>query len=325
MNKTQIEFCDVSTSNGTRCFSNGTEANGCKDYCKMKIPPVIRWIKEYFDIKTDESEYCLFVKYIFMTSDFKINTSSITKDVFDYYMKIFIELKRLERDLNTINEKIKLENKNNQDVNTPLLNQNQNIKFQIENKIKISLNGIPNESSGFLDLRNILFTQYDEYLSDILYTFKESCSIVSCTKAFIDMLIWQTNDIDGLKELITFKTKEEVLSVVEAKLKPKIIPVYIKSDYYYWFLDTIISNSSDVEIIKLAIKYKHKTYDELVENFRENGILYDEFIRIITSKLNNIRFALQKNLCTSKFNKKDYRTKLYSDVNPFVEEYYSNV
>ena len=324
MNKKQIEFCDVSTSNGTRCFSNGTESNGCKDYCKIKMPPVIRWIKEYFETKTYKSEYCLFVKYIFMTSDFKINTSSITKDGFDYYMKIFTELKRLERDLNDINEKIKLENKNNQDVNTPLLNQNQNNKFQIENKIKISLNGIPNESSGFLELRDILFTQYDDYLSDILYTFKESCSIVTCTKAFIDMIIWQANGVDGLKDLITFKTKEEVLNVTEAKLDMNI-PVYIKRDYYNWFLDTIISNSSDVETINLATKYKNKTYDELVNNFRENTILYEEFNTIIKSKLRNIRVALQGNFCTSKFNKKDYRTKSYSDVNPSVEEYYSNI
>ena len=319
-------FCEIQTSKGTRCFSNGTEASGCKDYCNKEMPALIRWIKEYFDKNIDPSYYCLFIKYMFMDADANQNSSSIDKDDFDYYMKIFKELFRFEKELN--GEKEKHKKKIYTDATTPLLSLKENKskeELHIEAQIQLSLYGIPrNNIRGFSELKDILFTQYSEYLPDILHTFKESCSIVTCTKAFIDMLIWNTNKIDGLKDLIVLKNKEEVLRVVDAKLNLKI-PVYIESGYYYWFLDTIISNSSDIEIINLATNYKDKTYDELVDNLRDNGILYEEFNRIIKGKLRNIKFALQGTFCTSKFNKKDYKTKLYSDVNPFVEDYYSNI
>jgi hypothetical protein len=316
------EHCEVLTSSARRCFTNGTESGDCKNYCDDEMPDLIRWIRDYFNYnyKKSDAKYCLFIKYIFMTEDYKINEDEFKKKEFDNLMQIFVKLNLLESDLNKLENDLNNLDKSNahkNSLNIPLFE-----KSKIDEKIQNKKAEIEFNLKVFLNLRDVLFTQYDEYLSDMLYSFKDNCKIVTCTDAFIDMLIWNINEIDGLKELIKFETKDEVLRVVDSKLNQSP-SIYIEEKYYDWFLDTIISNTSDLKINFLATKYKELNYDYLIESTKENTILNKEFDKIIKRKLRNIRHALINDTCRNQFINKSMRDKAYAEVNPSVADYFS--
>ena len=61
--------CEIQTSKGKRCFTDGKQGTECREYCNKNLPKMIKQIRDF--IETNDSDYfqCTFIKYIIANND----------------------------------------------------------------------------------------------------------------------------------------------------------------------------------------------------------------------------------------------------------------
>jgi hypothetical protein len=292
------ETCRIQTSNATRCFSKG---ENCAEYCEQNRPLLVTRIQDYFmkDIKAEE--YCIFIKYVILDNTQEpTQTTDLDKDQFNNTLKSIKRLKVLSDKINDTESA---------SIREPLLT--------VQTEIGIHISNL-----NFLG--NILFTWYSEYISDILYTFKNQCLDIKCNQAFIDLVIWYTYKIPGYESFILIQDKTQLLNIINLyleNLRKLKEPIVINEYNYNWFIDTIISdNEDDINLIEKAELLRSKEF--LGITFDPEFIpMYKKFIKIMRKKLTNVYNGLNDNTTCSEILQRKTNT-YFNEINPEVKKYY---